>query len=435
VNPGAWHNGPEMAEEMRPELSRRRVAVHVAGGVAVVKVPELITLLRRQGAEVRVAMTPSATSFISPTTLRALSGNPVAWRLFPARGSARSVDDETGHGMAHLDLATWADCHLVVPATASTLARLALGLADDVVSATLLATAAPIVVAPAMETGMWHNPATQQNLAVLVARGARVVGPVSGRLASGRLGEGRLAEPAEILAATLLVLRPQGPLRDWEVLVTAGGTREPIDPVRYLGNRSSGKMGERLAAEAANRGAVVHLVTAAEAAPELPGVETVRVETADQMLRACLALLPSARLVLMAAAVADFRVEQPSSRKLHRRSQPVLELRLVPNVDILARLTADRPAGCLIVGFAAETEGVARGGLAKLKRKGCDMIVANPVGGEHSAMGGDMAEATLLTRSGRTIELDWRPKSAIAAAILDEAERLDEDAPSPKLPE
>jgi len=400
----------------------------------VVKVPELITALRRQGAEVRVAMTSSATSFISPTTLRALSGNPVEWRLFPPKGRAPSTDEGTGHGMAHLDLSSWADCHLVVPVTASTLARLATGLADDVVSATLLATTAPIVLAPAMETGMWRNPATQQNLATVVARGAQVVGPVKGRLASGRMGEGRMAAPAQILAAALRALHPTGPLRGWEVLITAGGTREPIDPVRYLGNRSSGKMGERLAAEAAARGAVVHLVTAAEQSPELPGVKTVRVETADQMLQACLDLLPSTRLILMAAAVADFRVEKPAPSKLHRGEHQELELRLVPTVDILMRLTVDRPPGCLVVGFAAETEEVTRRGVAKLEQKGCDMIVANPVTGEHSAMGGELAEATLLLRGGRTVRLEWQSKAAIAAVILDEALRLDEESPNRQLP-
>jgi phosphopantothenoylcysteine decarboxylase/phosphopantothenate--cysteine ligase len=419
-----------MAEEMRPGLDGRHVAIHVCGGVAVVKVPELITALRRQGAEVRVAMTLSAVSFISPITLRALSGNPVAWRLLPPRRGARQDEAGAGHGMAHIDLSSWADCHLVVPATASTLARLAAGLADDVVSSTLLATTAPIVVVPAMETGMWRNPATQENLATLVARGAQVVGPVRGRLASGRIGEGRLAEPNEILAATLRVLQPEGPMKGWEVLITAGGTREPIDPVRYLGNRSSGQMGEQLAVVAAARGATVHLVTAAERAPELRGVESVRVETAEEMLRATLDLLPSVRLVLMAAAVADYRVEHPSSSKLHRREHPELELRLVPNVDILARLTAERKQGCLIVGFAAETEDVAQRGRAKLEEKGCDMIVANPVTGEHSAMGGDMAEATLLVRGGRTVALEWQPKLGIANAILDEALRLDEEAPS-----
>jgi len=426
-----------MAEQVGQQLSGRKVAVHVCGGVAVVKVPELITVLRGQGAEVRVAMTPSATSFISPTTLQALSGNPVSWRLFPAKGRDREagqVELAEGHGMAHVELSSWADCHLVVPATASTMARLATGLADDVVSSTLLATRAPIILAPAMETGMWRNPATQQNLATLIRRGALVVGPVSGRLASGRHGEGRMAEPDAILAATLRLLRADGPLRGWEVLVTSGGTREPIDPVRYLGNRSSGKMGERLAAEAAARGASVRLVTAVEADIGLPTVEITRVETAEEMLQACLALLPVTRLVLMAAAVSDFRVEEPATNKLHRSQLPELQLRLVPSVDVLTRLIAERPAGCLVVGFAAETERVAERGREKLERKGCDMVVANPVSGEHSAMGGDMAEATLLTRDGRTRELAWQPKAAIAAAILDEAERLAKESPKPSAP-
>lgn len=393
----------------------------------MVKVPELITALRRLGAEVRVAMTPSAVSFISPTTLRALSGNPVAWRLLPTKAGAREDDEGSGHGMAHIDLSSWADCHVVVPATASTLARLAAGLADDVVSSTLLATTAPIIVAPAMETGMWRNPATQENLSTLAARGARVVGPVTGRLASGRMGEGRLAEPTEILAATLRALQPEGSMSGWEVLVTAGGTREPIDPVRYLGNRSSGKMGEQLALAASARGATVHLVTAVERAPELPGVDTVRVESAEEMLRAALDLLPSVRLVVMAAAVADYRIEHPSPSKLHRREHPELELQLVPTSDILTRLTADRQPGCLVIGFSAETEDVVRRGRAKLEQKGCDMIVANQVIGEHSAMGGEMAEATLLLRSGRTIELEWQAKAGIASSILDQALRMNEE--------
>jgi phosphopantothenoylcysteine decarboxylase/phosphopantothenate--cysteine ligase len=394
--------------------------------VAVVKVPELITSLRRQGAEVRVAMTPAATSFISPTTLRALSGNRVAWRLLPARRGRGAEEEGEGHGMAHIELASWAECHLVVPATASTLARLAAGLADDVVSASLLASSAPVILAPAMETGMWRSPATQENLATLVERGAQVVGPVRGRLASGREGEGRM----QILAAVLELLGADGPLRGWEVLVTAGGTREPIDPVRYLGNRSSGRMGEKLAAEAAARGATVHLVTAAEVQPELPRVAITRVETAAQMLEACRRLLPRARLLLMAAAVADFRVERPSERKIHRGQAAVLELRLVRNADILAQLMAERPPGCIVVGFAAETEEVRQRGLAKLRSKGCDLMVANPVSGEHSAMGGDSAEATLLARDGRVVELGWQPKSQIAAQILDEAQRLAGELPS-----
>ncbi|MFZ0995137.1 MAG: bifunctional phosphopantothenoylcysteine decarboxylase/phosphopantothenate--cysteine ligase CoaBC [Candidatus Dormiibacterota bacterium] len=426
-----------MPDQVGQQLGGRKVAVHVCGGVAVVKVPQLITSLRGQGAQVRVAMTPSATAFISPTTLQALSGHPVAWRLFPAKRPARNAGPDEpweGHGMAHIDLSSWADCHLVAPATASTLARLAIGLADDVVSSTLLATTAPIILAPAMETGMWRNPATQQNLAAVVSRGALVVGPVSGRLASGRQGEGRMAEPEAILAAILRLLRPEGPLRGWEVLVTSGGTREPIDPVRYLGNRSSGKMGERLAAEAAARGASVRLVTAVEGEIDLPTVEITRVDTAEEMLQACLAVLPTTRLLLMAAAVSDFRVEAPAPSKLHRSLQPELQLQLVPSVDVLARLIAERPPGCLAVGFAAETEEVANRGREKLERKGCDLVVANLVGGAHSSMGGDMAETTLLSRDGRTLELGWQPKSAVAAAILDEVHRLVQDSPRPLAP-
>ncbi len=425
-----------MAEETRSGLSGRHVAVHVCGGIAVVKVPELITALRRHDVEVRVAMTATATSFISPTTLRSLSGHPVAWRLFPPKGRvlAGEKDEESGPGMTHLDLSNWADLHLVVPATASTLARLAAGLADDVVTSTLLATTAPILVAPAMETGMWRNPVTQRNLATLVSGGVQVVGPIEGRLASGRIGAGRMAAPAEILAAVARALQPEGTLRGWKVLVTAGGTREPIYPVRYLGNRSSGRMGECLAQAAAARGAEVHLISAAERVPELPGVATVSVETSEEMLRACLKLLPAVRLVLMAAAVADFRVESPRSSKIHRHQQKELALHLVPTVDILARLTAERPPGCLMVGFAAESEEVVEGGRAKLGQKGCDMIVANPVTGAHSAMGGEMAEATLLLRGGRTVELEWQSKAAIAAAILDEVTALAEEAPPHPLP-
>ncbi|HEY6538784.1 MAG TPA: bifunctional phosphopantothenoylcysteine decarboxylase/phosphopantothenate--cysteine ligase CoaBC [Candidatus Dormibacteraeota bacterium] len=419
-----------MAEDRRSGLATRKVAVHVCGGVAVVKVPELITMLRRDGAEVRVAMTSSATNFISPTTLRALSGNPVAFRLFPPRSESKTAADQPGHGMSHLDLGLWADCHLVVPATASTLARLAVGLADDVVSSTLLATTAPIVLAPAMETGMWRNQATQRNLATLVARGATVVGPVRGRLASGREGEGRLADPGEILRAAARALRADVSLQGWEVLVTAGGTREPVDPVRYLGNRSSGKMGVQLALEAAARGATVHLVTAAEVVPSLPEIEVVPVGTAEEMLQACLRLLPRLRLILMAAAVADFRVAKPSPAKLHRLQHPEIELQLVPTVDILGRLVGERPEDCLVVGFAAETEDVEERGLAKLRQKECDMIVANPVSGEHSAMGGDMAEATLITARS-TVALEWQPKAAVAAAILDQVLRL---SPIPDAP-
>jgi phosphopantothenoylcysteine decarboxylase/phosphopantothenate--cysteine ligase len=398
----------------------RQIVVHVCGGIAAVKVPALVTRLRQEGAEVRVAMTPTAATLVSPLSLQALSGHPVALGDPAGSGAAPTAD----HGMAHLELAGWAECHLVVPATASTIARLAVGLADDLVSSTLLATAAPVLLAPAMESNMWSHPATQANLETLRRRGLSVVGPGSGRLASGRWGEGRMAEPEQILQAAGQLLWGAGPLAGLEILVTSGGTREPIDPVRFLGNRSSGRMGLALAAEAARRGALVHLVTAADIVADVPGIVAVRVETAAEMLAAALEVLPKVRLVLMAAAVADYRVAAPAPVKLHRREQPNPELRLVPNVDVLAEILARRPQLCRVVGFAAETESVRERGLAKLREKGCDMLVANPVSGPHSAMGGDRSEALVLVADGREIELPWAPKEEIARGILDLAQEL-----------
>ncbi len=411
---------------MSQTLAGRRVLVCVCGGVAAVKVPALITELRKRGAEVRVAMTPSAVRFVTPVALRSLSGHPVSWRLFPpTRG--RLPAGEEGAGMAHLDLSSWAECNLVVPATANTIARLATGLADEVVSSTLLASTAPILLAPAMETAMWRHRATRANLATLLSRGASVVGPASGRLASGREGEGRMAEPEEILRALEELLLGSGGasanLRGWRVLVTAGGTREPIDPVRYLGNRSSGRTGFALAQEAARRGARVVLVTTVPGeAP--PGVEVVLVDTAEEMRQACRERLAETNLVLMAAAVADFRPAEASTSKLHRQGRPTLELELVPTVDVLADLLANRPRGCAVVGFAAETEEVLSRGQAKLRAKRCDMLVANPVTGKHSAMGGAMAEAYLLRPDQPPVRLEWQSKEAMAIRILDAAAAL-----------
>lgn len=390
--------------------------VHVCGGIAAVKAPELITGLRKEGAEVRVVMTAAATAFVAPLALQALSGHPVA---HPGRGAA--VDEA---GMPHIDLSAWADCHLVAPATATTIARLAVGLADDLVSATLLATRAPVLLAPAMETGMWENPATQANLGKLRSRGLHLVGPLSGRLASGREGMGRMAEPDQLLEAARLLVEPRRELAGVGVLVTAGGTREPIDPVRYLGNRSSGRMGLELARAAQRRGATVHLVTCAELDGSPAGVAVVTVETAQEMLAACRKLIPEVSLLLMAAAVADYRMAHPSEQKMHRSERPTLQLELVANVDVLGELLAERPAACKVVGFAAETEDFRRRGREKLVAKGCDLLVANPVSGEHSAMGGEEAEAVVLYPDGREVELPYAPKSLIAGRILDLAAGL-----------
>ena len=400
------------------DFEGRRIAVHVCGGIAAVKVPGLITELRREGAEVRVAMTEAAAAFASPLSLQALSGHPVNRRLLDPPAE---VD---GAGMIHLDLAGWAELHLVVPATASTLARMAAGLADDVVSSTLLATTAPVVVAPAMETAMWRHPATISNCRTLRERGVQFVGPAVGRLASGKLGEGRMAEVTEVLAAAASVLRPRGPLAGHRVLVTSGGTREPIDPVRFVGNRSSGQMGLALAEAAAERGARVTLVTAAALVPRRPDIRVIPVETAAEMLEEVVSRLGDTRLVLMAAAVADYRPPAPAPTKLRRQDRPQLTLELVPTPDVLGTVLARRPPECRVVGFAAETEDFRARGRSKLARKGCDMLIANPVSGAHSAMGGAQAEAVALFPDGREVEIPFAPKQQVAARILDLAETL-----------
>ncbi len=404
-------------------LAGRRVLLHVSGGIAAVKVPELITRLRRAGALVRVTMSPGAQAFLRPVTLQALSGAPVATRLLDPGGEPPEL---AAHGMSHLTLGAWAEVQLVVPATASMLARLATGLADEIVSGTALACPAPLIVAPAMEGAMWRHPATVDNVASLRARGAQVVGPVRGRLASGREDSGRLAPLEEILAAVRRALGPGGPapapdgdLAGWVVVVTAGGTREPIDPVRYLGNRSSGKMGWALAAECLRRQAQVVLVTAAPPPPPRAGLRVLQVETAAEMLAAVRSVLGGARCVLMAAAVADYRVAAPSPHKRKREAEPAPVLTLVPTVDVLAAVVAERPPGCLVVGFAAETEAVLEHARRKLARKGVDLLVANQVSGEGSAMGGDQAAVTLLSPDGTERPLDRRPKAAVARAIVD----------------
>ncbi|HUY61344.1 MAG TPA: bifunctional phosphopantothenoylcysteine decarboxylase/phosphopantothenate--cysteine ligase CoaBC, partial [Candidatus Dormibacteraeota bacterium] len=403
-------------------LSGRRVLLHVSGGIAAVKVPELITRLRRAGALVRVTMSPGAQAFLRPVTLQALSGAPVATRLLDPGGEPPEL---AAHGMSHLTLGAWAEVQAVVPATASILARLATGLADEIVSGTALACPAPLIVAPAMEGAMWRHPATVDNVAALRARGAQVVGPVTGRLASGREDAGRLAPLEEIVAAIRRALgageaAAAGELAGWVVVVTAGGTREPIDPVRYLGNRSSGKMGWALAAECLRRGARVVLVTAAPPPPPQERLEVREVETAAEMLAAVRGALGGARCVLMAAAVADYRVPDPSVHKRKREADPAPVLTLVPTVDVLAAVLAERPPGCLVVGFAAETEAVLEHARRKLARKGVDLLVANQVSGPASAMGGDEAAVTVLRPDGTERSLSRRPKAAIARAILDE---------------
>lgn len=399
-------------------MSRRplRVLLGVGGGIAAYKSAELVRRLRGRGHEVRCVLTRSAASFVTPLTLEVLTG--------------RAVDQEeyltaTGSGEeAHIIAAQWADVLCVAPATAHLLARLALGLADDFLTTTALAFRGPVVMAPALHTAMWEKEPVQDHVAALRRRGVRFAGPVSGPLASGEVGMGRMADPAEIAAEIEAAgNQPAGEqpaasaLTGRKVLITAGPTFEPLDPVRFLGNRSSGKMGFALAAEAARRGADVTLVAGPVALATPPGVARVDVATAAEMAAAVAAHAPAAHLVVMAAAVADFRPRQAAPTKI-KKEQGVPTLELEPTPDILAGLR-DLAPGAVLVGFAAETGDLETHARAKLERKRADFLVANDVSRSDIAFGSEANEVTVFRRAGEPLVLARAPKPEIAAALLD----------------
>jgi phosphopantothenoylcysteine decarboxylase/phosphopantothenate--cysteine ligase len=389
-------------------LDGRRVLLVISGGIAAYKALELIRLLRARGCGVRCVLTEAGAQFVTPLSLQALSESKVFTDLF-------SLTDESE--MGHIQLSRSADLVVVAPASASILARMAAGLADDLASTLLLATDKPVLVAPAMNVRMWSHPATVANMALLASRGVRVVGPEEGPMACHEFGPGRLAEPPTILAAIEETLAPDRPLQGRHILVTSGPTREPIDPVRYIANRSSGKQGNAIAAALARLGARVTLVRGPVSVPSPAGVELRQVETAEEMLAACLEALPADGAVC-AAAVADWRVARQSGSKLKKTvggSPPVLEL--VPNPDILATLSRPGPRRPrLVVGFAAETDALLANAVEKRARKGCDWILANDVSPGSGIMGGEENAVHLVTAEG--VE-DW-PRMAKAEV----AERL-----------
>jgi phosphopantothenoylcysteine decarboxylase / phosphopantothenate---cysteine ligase len=386
-------------------LQGRRILLIIAGGIAAYKSLDLIRRLRERGAAVRVVMTKAAERFVTPLSAATLSGDKVYSDLF-------SLTDESE--MGHLRMAQDADLVVVAPATADLLAKMAAGLADDLAATALLATDKPILVAPAMNTRMWANPATAENLTRLAARGVHRVGPVSGPLAEGETGMGRMAEPLDIVAAIEGLLGAGGALAGRRALVTSGPTQEPIDPVRFIANRSSGKQGHAIAAALARLGAATTLVAGPTAEPDPPGVTMVRVRTAREMLAACEAALP-ADVAVCAAAVADWRAEEAPQKLKKKGAAPTLKL--VENPDILATLSAAgnrRPR--LVVGFAAETENLVANAQAKRARKGCDWILANDVSAASGTFGGDSNTIHLVAESG--VE-PWPPMSK-----RDVAERL-----------
>jgi len=387
---------------------RLRVLLGVSGGIAAYKIPELVRRLREAGADVRCALTPNARSFVAPLALEIVSGAPVYGEEYLAAG---------GHGEeAHIAAAQATDLLLVAPATAHTLAALALGLADNFLLTTALAFRGPIVVAPAMHAAMWEQPATVARVAELRARGVEIVGPTVGPLASGEVAMGRMAEIPEIVSA-VLARRRQGRLAGKTVVVTAGPTCEPIDPVRFLGNRSSGKMGFALAAAAAGEGAAVRLIAGPVALPTPPGVERHDVETAREMEAAVRRFAPGADLVVMAAAVADFRPAAVAGEKLKKRDGPPA-VELVANPDILAQLPEVAPRA-LRVGFAAETTDVVAEAQRKLAAKDAHVLVANDVSRSDIGFGSELNEVTVLRRDAPPVQLGPAPKSRLAAALIE----------------
>ncbi len=396
-----------------------RVTVGVSGGVAAYKAAELVRALQKQALEVHVVMTESATRFIQPLTFAALTGHKVITSLWDESGSGESDYNPAGEqsGIEHIAEAQWADALVVAPATANILAKFAHGIADDFLTTMYLATQAQVLVAPAMNVNMWEHPATQANVEVLRLRGVRVIEPGTGELACGMVGAGRMAEPDAIAEAVLNALGRRHDLAGEVVLVTAGGTREALDPVRFLGNRSSGKMGYAIADAAQSRGAKVILVSGPSALPPPPHCELVKVTTADQMRTAVLEHMSEATLIIKAAAVADYRPTNPSGQKLKRTGPITLEL--TPTEDILAEVARHRRPGQLIIGFAAETENSMENGRAKLLRKGADAIVVNDVSGEGVGIDADNNAATFLTPS-TAIDLPEMPKRKLADRILDE---------------
>ncbi len=393
-------------------LANRNVLLGITGGIAAYKAAELTRLLVTGGARVRVAMTPAAQTFVTPLTLQALSGNPVHTELLDSAAEA---------AMGHIELARWADVVLVAPATADFIARLAHGHANDLLSTLCLATRAPLALAPAMNTQMWLHPATQANCEQLAARGVTLLGPGAGDLACGETGPGRMLDPAELHAA-LPDLLGSGALSGLRVVVTAGPTREPVDPVRYLGNRSSGKMGFAVAQAASRAGASVTLVAGPVGLPTPSGVRRVDVETAAQMHAATIDAVDDCDIFIAAAAVADYRPAQVAGEKIKKQAAK-LNVELERTSDILAEVAA-LEGGPFTVGFAAETDDVAGYAREKLASKKLDMIAANRVG-EGLAFGTDDNELELLWPDGG-VRLPRAPKSELAQQLIAQiAERYD----------
>lgn len=396
-------------------LKGKKIVLGVTGGIAVYKAVDLVSRLRKQGCQVRVVMTEHAQQFVTPLTFKEISGNQVAVSMW-------SSNQE--FNVEHIALANWADAFVVAPATANIIAKMAYGLADDLLSTTLLAAQAPIIVCPAMNTGMYENPVTQENIAKLVSRGVSVMPPAVGKLACGTSGAGRLPEPQEIVEfINAFFAKREGDLRGLKVLVTAAGTREPIDPVRFVGNRSSGKMGYAVAQMAAERGAEVLLVSGPSALAAPANVRTVKVETTNEMLEACVNAYAEMDIVIKAAAVADYRPHDVADQKIKKKTDDALTVVMDKNPDILKILGSQKKQQVL-VGFAAETQNLLENARDKVVKKNLDMIVANDVTAAGAGFNADTNIVKFLFANGEVRSLEQMPKVDVANCILDEALKI-----------
>ena len=391
-------------------LNGKKIALGVTGGIAVYKAVDLVSRLRKQEAEVRVIMTEHAQQFVTPLTFKEISGNKVAVSMW---------DSNQEFNVEHISLANWADAFVVAPATANILAKMANGIADDLLSTTLLAAQAPIIVCPAMNTGMYQNPITQENIAKLEAHGVTVMPPAVGYLACGVSGPGRLPEPQQIVEfIDDFFAKKDGDMVGLKVLVTAAGTREPIDPVRFVGNRSSGKMGYAIAQAAAQRGAEVLLVTGPSALAIPANVKGVKVETTNEMLEAVMEAYDKMDVVIKAAAVADYRPRDVADQKIKKKTDDALTVVMDKNPDILKELGA-RKAHQVLVGFAAETQNLLDNAREKIVKKNLDMIVANDVTAAGAGFNTDTNIVKFLYPSGEVRSLEQMAKTEVANLLLD----------------
>lgn len=395
-------------------LAGREIVLGVTGGIAAYKSAEIVSRLRKLGANVHVIMTKNATQFITPLTMETMSNNPVVWDTFE-RPATWEVE--------HIALAKRAEVFVIAPATANIMAKMACGIADDMLSTTVLATKAPVLLAPAMNVGMWTAEITQQNAEILKKRGVRFVGPDAGFQACGDMGTGRMSEPVDIVEAICDMLCPKLDLQGVRVMVTAGGTRERLDPVRYLGNDSSGKMGFAIAAAAKARGAEVTLVCGHTTAQQPEGIPVVKVESTCDLYDAVTSRAPEMDVIIQAAAPADYRFANPSAQKMKKEAGKPLIFELVENPDIAAAVGAAKKPGQTLVGFAAETENLLDNARRKLDKKNLDMIVANDVSKPGAGFNVDTNIATLITRDGMT-DCPLQSKAELAETILDKVMEL-----------